>query len=431
MTTPSIILVRKQGLSAWKSCQSITGNLQAAYQLAFPGELHIAELPERATGFEAMQLAKEIVSQNPKIISFIDHSPHPIDLVEGLAYLYREKRERPILRFHLFGDFVLFCRQWHGLSQALEGFPVQWIAASHRQCELVERFLNANSVHRIPFPVDESYFTPMTQLRDSARSEFGFAQDELAVIYTGRMSLQKNVIELVQTFSRVLDNSDLKATLLCAGPMDDMGSPYLGITGILGTFSSTWHELMAKIPAGRVRYLGNLTEERLRLLYQAADLYAGFSCHNDEDYGMSPAEALCSGLPCVLSNWGGFSSFEEVVPSAVSLVDIEMGKGRNSVMAQSAFKQLSKALFSQNLDHNKRHSIAQTAQAQLGIKAVSHMLKNLPQAEKSNGFNSNFLKLVSSFQNMPQAPFKVGNYEYSEFYREIYAPYAGQAEKKI
>ena len=56
--------------------------------------------------------------------------------------------------------------------------------------------------------------------------------------------------------------------------------------------------------------MGNLATNELADLYNASDAFISLSVHNDEDYGMSPAEALNTGLPCILTEWGGYRSFK-------------------------------------------------------------------------------------------------------------------------
>ena len=42
----------------------------------------------------------------------------------------------------------------------------------------------------------------------------------------------------------------------------------------------------------RIHFLENLTANELTSYYQACDVFTSISLHNDEDFGMSPAEAL-------------------------------------------------------------------------------------------------------------------------------------------
>lgn len=55
----------------------------------------------------------------------------------------------------------------------------------------------------------------------------------------------------------------------------------------------------------RIFFKGSVPHKDLNLFYNAADLFVSLSLHHDEDFGMSVAEAMATGLPCVLTDWGG------------------------------------------------------------------------------------------------------------------------------
>lgn len=88
-----------------------------------------------------------------------------------------------------------------------------------------------------------------------------------------------------------------------------------------------------------VRFLGDLSTEELVSVYHASDLFVSFSTFNDEDYGMSLAEALMCGLPAVLSQWEDFSSYKNY-SSDVELVPVEFQDVRMHVQSAIAQKKL-------------------------------------------------------------------------------------------
>ena len=59
----------------------------------------------------------------------------------------------------------------------------------------------------------------------------------------------------------------------------------------------------------KITFWGNQKKEMLRKINNASDLFISLSLYHDEDFGMSPAEALATGLPTLLTDWGGYSSF--------------------------------------------------------------------------------------------------------------------------
>jgi glycosyltransferase involved in cell wall biosynthesis len=130
------------------------------------------------------------------------------------------------------------------------------------------------------------------------------------VVYSGRLTFQKNVLRLISEFSRV---NDSRAHLFLAGHIDHMGGPFQPAFAP-GLFYMQFTELMDGLPneiRQRVRCLGHLDHARLRALYNAADLFASLSTFHDEDYGMAPIEALFCGCPALLTDWAGYAGFDQ------------------------------------------------------------------------------------------------------------------------
>ena len=62
--------------------------------------------------------------------------------------------------------------------------------------------------------------------------------------------------------------------------------------------------------------MGHLDPSELAHLYNGADAFASMSVHHDEDFGMSPVEALCCGTRQFLPSGGAMLPFrkEEAAP---------------------------------------------------------------------------------------------------------------------
>ena len=117
---------------------------------------------------------------------------------------------------------------------------------------------------------------------------------------------------MVKDFVFYLKKMSFNAKLYLAGSFDDLGEPFLSKNYRTGEFFYCYNNLLRSIPnefKKKIIYLGFLSQEELRCVYNSCDYYMNLSVHNDEDYGMSPAEALCCGLPCILTDWGGYTSF--------------------------------------------------------------------------------------------------------------------------
>jgi len=109
---------------------------------------------------------------------------------------------------------------------------------------------------------------------------------------------------LVKTFSSLKPVLPENTHLLIAGEWDDILMPYSGKFGPLGSYFAQFSGTSEKHLNDHIHFLGKLDSAQLLKANNGCDLFVSFSTYNDEDYGMSVAEALACGLPCLLSNWG-------------------------------------------------------------------------------------------------------------------------------
>lgn len=450
-----IAVIKKQDSSFWRSCQSITENLVKSYKTFSKSSGHQLEVLNFRTGANALEshdLAKLAIEKGFETIVWLDHYTHPNTFIKsyiGHRAELKNKTKLPHFVFHLFGDFILQAPMWleveKDLAQLSSPVPFSFICASHKQAQLVTSLLKENSSYEVavvPFPVDEDIFSFREEARLRLRQEMKLAEDELALLYTGRLSHQKNIIELIYGLSQYQKTFNAKTKLFLSGPMDDLGVPYLGKEALDGTFYFHWEEALNEhqhlLKEGRINYLGNLSHSELSDLYSASDLFVSLSCHNDEDYGMSPAEALCCGLPSVLSDWGGYASFKNYCPDSVHLVPVLPGDSRHEFRHSSFVKGLV-ALEGQRdhqrdykvdnkSHHEKRESQSELAKSHLGVIAVAFLLNSFYENNHNQnvnflGFNGTFLKLCALFENNPQAPFRSPSGGFSLFYKNLYQCY--------
>ncbi len=432
-----LALIKKENASFWRSCQSITSNLVAAYENFCQKNDHQYEIMTFKRGGDALEsfdLAKKVLEGQFDQVVWLDHYPHPEGFIKGLAHQSSERELVPMV-VHLFGDFILQAPLWKNAVEALEEkkLPLKLICASQKQKDLVSSLLqNAEGVEVCPFPVDSKLFRFDQERRERTRKELRLLENENIFLYTGRLSYQKNIIDLIYAFSAYKKSFDPQARLVFAGPMDDLGVPYLGKEALDGTFFFHWEEALKEhhdlAQSQAITYLGNLDHEELADLYCASDVFVSLSCHNDEDYGMAVAEALCCGLPCVLSDWGGYASFATYCPDHVQLVPVQMGEGRHSSSLAAVVKKLAA---SRILNNEERGSLGERAHKSLSIDDVALLLKGFYETSPADfeGFNKKFFKLCSLFENNPNAPFRGASGQYSLFYHELYRGY-GQSTKE-
>jgi glycosyltransferase involved in cell wall biosynthesis len=158
--------------------------------------------------------------------------------------------------------------------------------------------LPAERVHRLYNGVDPEQFRIDPDAGEAERRRLGV--EGKVVLYLGRICRQKGTDTLLAAHERVMARrSDVK--LVLAGPVDQFDADQdSGRTGAWG----------ARMAATGARYLGRVPDERLRGLYNAADVFV-MPTATLEMFGMAAVEAQACGTPVVASDHGGLP---ETVP---------------------------------------------------------------------------------------------------------------------
>jgi glycosyltransferase involved in cell wall biosynthesis len=421
-----VVLIVRKDLSSWKSCQSITSNLHKSYTENFKNkDCSTFYISKSSSNYEAAQLAQRLRDCKAELIVWLDHHPCPAIFLKHLCIEFANVplSKRPRLVIHVFGDFVLDCRKWESSLEDLQQWPVHLITASKKQQKLIESFFKFEGqvVSTIPFPVNESIFNSneFSENRDLLREELGIDKNNLVLLYTGRVSLQKNIDTLIKIFEMVKPFVDKNISLVIAGPWDDILVPYFGKHGICGSYFNYFSRTMGTLKSKDVKFVGNLNSEELVKYYQAADSFISFSTYNDEDFGMSPAEAICSGLPSLLSDWGGYTSFGDYT-SGVSLVTVTKNTDRPCVQTLDARNQMFNLIERIPYTVEQRKKISKEALLHLSVSSVAAKIEQMLNHTEFGSiidFSDKFLQLCSQFKKKPNTPFN------SNLHQDVYAVY--------
>ena len=427
MKEQTFLIITKEEISFWKSCQLITSNLVQSYLLALKGHnVEFLKVEEDLTPASAFKHALKIKVLNPNGLIWVDHEPCSALLLNALNSVFEKeaKLSKPKFLIHLFGDFTLQCREWEKTLKSLNEYPVHFLVASEAQKKLVDKmFISSKNITTVlPFPVEKKTFNTdkLLQNRSLMREKFKL-KDEVVLLYTGRMSLQKNIESLVNSFAKVKDLVGGNVELWLAGPWDNILLPYHGTRGLPGSYFTQFKSALIDKGLTNVRFLGDLDEEELVGVYHASDLFVSFSTFNDDDYGMSIAEALMCGLPALLTQWGGLPSFKKY-SEHVDLVPVQFHDVRmypQSILTQKKLMSKILELKSKKLE---REEMSSFSTSKLSIEAVSKTLEELIFAvdfDVQIEFSSLFYKLSTTFQLNSDAPFKNN----LSLYKEVYGDY--------
>jgi len=433
-----LLIVKSKDESRWGSCRVISPNLHLAYgELSNEAEVHWFEIAEEIQKYEighkescVSKLLEMIKTIKPDKIIFVDHLPVPPLVMSYLTLLYNVRR-LPSIVVHVYGDFTYFAEKFSYLNQYYEGHKVKFITASKAQKNLLNYFLNENdNVEQYCFPVNNSEYYFDAEERKVVRSENKLTSDEFVLIYTGRISLQKNVDLLISTFSELKKkNPEVKLKLWLVGGFDDVGADFLGFKMHHGQMFYKINNQVANLPkeiAEAITFFGYQDKVSMRKLLNASDLFVSLSLYHDEDYGMSPAEALSTGIRSLLTDWGGYSSFcsdngWDCKKIGVDISDfgltIETGELKNLILNK----------YLEKFNDEKRANYADNFQSEFSIKhSAKKLLEILKKPEnKFLGFNWKLPQMADALDSNWKGN-QVNKYlspEKKNFYFEIYKNY--------
>ena len=155
--------------------------------------------------------------------------------------------------------------------------------------DAVEAGIDSRQLRWMPNPVDTAEFSPCSpEQRARLRAELGIPPVAKVVVFTGRFSPEKNLPSLLGAFAQAV-RSEPEALLVLVGdgperPALESQAAELGLTDC-------------------IRFTGQQTSEEVRRWLQSSDIFVLVSSH--EGFSCSLAEAMSSGLPCVVSDIPG------------------------------------------------------------------------------------------------------------------------------
>lgn len=415
-------------MSSWVSCQKIVFNLHKSYALNKNFSLQNFNYSVDQTPEDIIQVAQAIVESKPEVILVLDHKPHPYGMFQILLPLLEKEKLKPRFVFHVFGDFTLYYSHWDRLGKMMEGHELDFIVASDRQKHLIDKYLPENiKSHVCPFPVDKSEFSFNQAVRKLQRKEWGLKEDDFAFVFTGRLSRQKRTHTLLTAFSEFVTKTKTdKAHLYLYGNTDHIGDQFVGKWEMEGEYFRKISRVYKALPEAvqkKIHFMGSVPNAELKGVYQGADMLVNLSVHNDEDFGMSVAEAQCSGMPSILTDWGGLASFyHDDMPEAVKFIPVKIGLKSKLIHYESIVLAMEEAL--KNGHFKNREVIAEKSMARFGVEAGYEIVTNIIDTKppKFTKFTPFFDKVLEKYA-LTGTPYITDTKNINKLYREIYSSY--------
>lgn len=184
------------------------------------------------------------------------------------------------------------------------------ICISEYEKRLVESDFNvAEKTIKIPNGLNLSEFKNLKRRKNENK--------EKMLLYVGRLEEYKGVQYIIQSLPEL---QDFRLRIVGKGP-----------------YENELHDITEKLGVGeRIEWLKNLSREELLDCYADSDIFLMLSSH--ESYGITAAEALASGTPCVVAKGSALDEFvdgiqclgidesikkEKVIKSVIQLKDMK------------------------------------------------------------------------------------------------------------
>ena len=171
-----------------------------------------------------------------------------------------------------------------------------------RQAQYLNERFDARIFHRpslpvIPLGIQSAEFTIRETLYPVSRSKLDIQEDELVVLFVGRLSLHAKAhpMSTYQALESVASETGKKIVFIEAGIH---ANEY-----IRDAFSEAANQCA---PLVRFIRINGKDNDAMRIAWSAADIFCTLSDNIQETFGITPLEAMASGLPVIASDWDGY-----------------------------------------------------------------------------------------------------------------------------
>ena len=149
----------------------------------------------------------------------------------------------------------------------------------------------------IPLGVHQQDFVFDGATRNVARQKLGLATNEVAVLFAGRLSFHAKAhpYPMFVALQNAAKQSAQPVTLILCGqfPNDAVKAAFLD-------------GAKAYAPLVKVSVVNGKDFDDYRSAWAASDIFVSLSDNLQETFGITPLEAMASGLPVVVSDWNGY-----------------------------------------------------------------------------------------------------------------------------
>ena len=167
----------------------------------------------------------------------------------------------------------------------------------------------------IPLGINTSDFNFNTEEKNDARHKLGINEEEIVFLFAGRLSFhaKANPAPMYQALEKLSKRNKIVCIEAGIYPNNHIKESFIQAQNLLS-------------PHVRFIWLDGNIKEKYDLGWKAADVFISISDNIQETFGITPLEAMASGIPVIVSDWDGY---KDTVPNG------EVGFRINSIMSPS------------------------------------------------------------------------------------------------
>lgn len=161
-----------------------------------------------------------------------------------------------------------------------------------------------------PHKVEVDFFVPPDKKQKAlARQKYGIKEGQVHIVYAGRWIVTKGICQLI----RILDIWPLSNIALTLSGNIEEDNRIAYSFAHHKTFSNFLDKELLQRRRSWLRLQPAKYKKDLRELFWSADLFVNPSIQPDENFGITPREAISCGLPIVATNFGGLKPLTEAM----------------------------------------------------------------------------------------------------------------------
>ncbi|MBR0800505.1 glycosyltransferase family 4 protein [Bradyrhizobium jicamae] len=212
----------------------------------------------------------------------------------------------------------------------------------------------------IPLGVDCDAFVLKPGEREKARHMLGIDEDEIVLLYVGRLSFHAKAHHVPMLLAAEEASKEQKIVLLQAG--------WFANEKIEEVYRSEGAQFA---PSLRRLFIDGRKPKELRAAWAAGDIFTSLSDNFQETFGLTPLEAMASGMPVVVSDWDGYKDSVRHGVDGFRIPTMTMPPGTAEFLVERADFGFD--------DYDKYSGLTSTLVA-VDVKAAAHAYRSLFQS---------------------------------------------------